>query len=129
MTAPAHRPVPRCIEEEEIVRYDEAAWVAGLFEGEGCIYIDASTTPHRVHLEVKMTDEDTIRRLHAVVGCGNVTAQATTNPRHLSTWKWKTADAWEVRRFLHLVRPWLGDRRGAKADEALEWIKKMRSIA
>jgi len=115
---------------EEVVMndYDDAdvAWVGGLFEGEGCVYIEPS---HRVHLEVRMTDEDTIRRLHAVVGCGNVTWQPTTNPRHQSTWRWRTSDAWEVRRILNLIRPWLGQRRGAKADEALEWIQKMRSIA
>lgn len=111
---------------------EEAAWVGGLFEGEGCITISSPRARHptwSVQLEVKMTDQDTIRRLHAIAGCGGVTAGKDSRPNHSPTWRWRVAEAWEVRRILRAIRPWLGRRRGAKADEAVAWIEQMSWIA
>ena len=55
---------------------DELCWVAGLLEGEGCFGIAKGkpTKDGRRHLvasiQVNMNDEDVMRRLHGLVGCG-----------------------------------------------------------
>jgi hypothetical protein len=55
----------------------ELYWVAGLLEGEGCFRVKKNSLRKagrytEVCVEVNMTDEGVIRKLHAVVGVGKV---------------------------------------------------------
>lgn len=102
--------------------YSEAAvaWAAGLFEGEGCI-------GHRkdggTELSVEMTDEDVVRRFAEIVGVGNVSARAERNGWQ-ATCRWSSSDRWDVSTVLRALRPFMGERRGRKADEELERIRE-----
>src|SRR4051812_10898075 len=50
----------------------EIAWAAGLFEGEGCLRVNDTYGAKRPRAELVSTDEDVVRRFHAIVGVGNV---------------------------------------------------------
>lgn len=99
----------------------EIAWFAGLFEGEGCIYIDDKG---KVRLTVRMTDLDIIERVNAMFPCSKIQV-VNAPPRDPGGAVPKTAYAWninkrtEVRDILKLILPWLGERRSLKAMEAL----------
>jgi hypothetical protein len=99
---------------------ESVAWAAGLFVGEGYIHHrkDGST-----QIGVEMTDEDLVRRFADIVGCGNVTVRAARNGWRPS-FIWCTADRYDVANVLGTLRPLLGERRGAKADEALARIQQ-----
>jgi hypothetical protein len=98
-------------------------WAIGIFEGEGCINI-RPPAPRRpnptVRLAVSMTDRDVVERFARIVECGNVTKRDSPSIRQWKpTWVWKTADRDEVHRLLEIWLPQLGERRAAKAREAL----------
>lgn len=97
----------------------EIAWFAGIFEGEGCIATTRSKYPW---LQVAMSDEDVIRRLHSVSGCGTVRALAT-RPGYKPMWEWRAGKRTDVARLLCAMAPLLGERRRAKALEAADLLK------
>lgn len=99
------------------------AWVAGLFEGEGCITINRNNTVPRGIATLGMTDQDVVFRFHKLLGIGHiyhrqrgVTAKGT--PRK-AAWHWRTSAAHDVADFLRAILPWLGKRRAARAREVL----------
>ncbi len=55
-----------------------AAWAAGLFEGEGCIYLKKHNRPgrgtHDRRLYVTSTDLDVLQRFRSIVACGAIYA-------------------------------------------------------
>jgi hypothetical protein len=95
----------------------EWAWVAGIIEGEGCIYV----RERDLTLIIQMTDEDVLLRVAAIAGVGKVIPIA-----HHRTWQptWKDAYRWQAhgtraQEVLRRIYPLLGARRREKADEAL----------
>lgn len=102
----------------------EIAWLAGLFEGEGSISRKrkpakgCTRTPWV--LQMQMTDEDIVRRAHAVAGAGNVTGPYMPKRARKETWTWSVTKRSEVYFVLCMLYPWFGHRRKAKAREALE---------
>ena len=79
----------------------EAAWLAGIMDGEGCIYIDRlMPTPankkkqpvYKLNLSVAMTDERTIRRIAEITGVGCVYKLPTYNPNHSAIYRWQAAN-------------------------------------
>lgn len=97
----------------------ELGWLAGIFEGEGCIYI----TPdgRTVRLTVPSIDRDTVDRVQALTGIGNIHTydyKVSSGDIHVGH-RWQAQRLLEVQALLRLLRPHLGLRRGAKADEAL----------
>lgn len=100
---------------------DQAAWLAGLFEGEGCIEY---TGKYGVRLCIGMTDPDVVQRVRELAG-GTITVQqqgprdpggAVPKPRHA----WRLSSMREIKPLLEVLLPWLGERRSAKARGALE---------
>lgn len=91
----------------------EWAWAAGLFEGEGCVFISGRGQPL---IAIKMADEDVLRRFAAIVGVGRVTGPYEgQEPHHKPIWGW-TVRSWPgVAHVLIGMAPWLGERRRAKA--------------
>lgn len=108
----------------------DAAWVAGITEGEGCF---------RFHLQgnrknswafkvtVAMTDEDVIRRLHSITKLGNVHGPYTrkNKPLYKPEWRWTVQSNAEAMALCASIRDFMGKRRGARIDEMLE---KWRSL-
>ena len=99
------------------------AWFAGIVEGEG--YIGLSP---RVCIHVSMTDEDVVRRVYEVAGCGTFSGpfkKGGAKDHWKPQWRWTIHYRDDVARLLMAIRPFLGKRRGFAADTAIEAIKKM----
>jgi len=102
----------------------ELAWLAGVLEGEGCFYL---TTRHNkdgtprplISIICCMTDEDVIRRIHMLVGSGNVHMRDRRPGGYKLAWTWQDSRVSTVVPLLTLLRPLMGARRGAKIDELL----------
>ena len=81
------------------------AYIAGLFDGEGCItykqYLDSkrktrprSYTGWRIAMEMSMTDEMVIRWVHKVLGVGSVSLNVknkspSSKPHWKDQWRWR----------------------------------------
>lgn len=96
----------------------DLGWVAGLFEGEGTIVVTKSDRRRaRIRVAVGSTDHDVVVRLQALAG-GRLQGPYERGP-HKPIWHWRIDARADVENFLRLIRPHLGQRRAAKADEAL----------
>ena len=95
---------------------ENIAWLAGLFEGEGCIQIDK----HGFYLTINMTDEDVLRRVQKITDSGSVTGPMFRSKNHKPLWKWKVRWASESYALLVAIWPYLLSRRQTKATEALK---------
>jgi hypothetical protein len=94
----------------------ELGWLAGIFEGEGCVSVTNTSGPSRKQRQwsaiVNMTDEDVVRRFHRTVGIGSVRPEP--HPPHKTSWRWKIARQEDVLNFCALLGPHMGTRRMAK---------------
>ncbi len=100
------------------------AYIAGLFDGEGCVQIKRykekkkkhtgkgyrTSNSMRISMEITMTDESVIRWVHEVLGCGTVTRKPRKGLRkdgtkYLMQWRWRCTfrDAYYV---CLLIWPW-----------------------
>ena len=87
---------------------EQAAYIAGLFDGEGSIYFAKRpekkkkhkgkgyrvSISQRISMEVTMTDQSVIRWVHEVLGCGTVVKKPRKGLRkdgtkYLMQWKWR----------------------------------------
>lgn len=66
-----------------------------------------------------MTDEDVIRKLHRMIGAGNVSTDIPKNPKWSQSWTWHVSKVDAVVPLLRHLRPHMGARRGAKIDSML----------
>ncbi len=99
------------------------AWLAGIFEGEGCITF---TGRNSVCLSVNMTDRDVVERCLHLTGVGSLYSRSETRGRAKTLWGWQIANQDGVRQVLAGIRPWLGNRRGARADAAIQRLANCR---
>ena len=109
----------------------QIAWIAGLLEGEGYFGIDRrsskryanSKTPDSPFIKIAMTDEDVIANISAYLEKPYYTLSRLTvtgkkvHQLHLGE---KQKVLWLLQR----IRPYLGERRGTKADECISLLKK-----
>ena len=104
----------------KIIDRERLAWAAGLFEGEGCIFV--SKKHRNVSISVKMTDEDSVRRFHSYIGLGKVTGPVPRkNPRWKPYWVWAVYNFEYVQAALALLWDGLGQRRQDKAIETIQF--------
>ena len=101
----------------------DAAWMAGLFEGEGSIVFHGKNA---VELVLSMTDEDVILRLQEVAGAGSVVPRV--RPGIQKTFVWSVTDKQNAIRLLWVMLPWFGDRRGLRALAAIERLALCRDV-
>jgi hypothetical protein len=98
----------------DVRTFDQIAWAAGLFEGEGSM----TESGGRLDIRVKMTDEDVVRRFADVMECGKVYGPYKYDYRDGSKrkphWVW-VALSYEAFEVLELLWPWLCTRRRAQA--------------
>jgi hypothetical protein len=100
---------------------ERVAWMAGIFEGEGCI----STYDGGVILTVKMTDEDVIRRFGECAGIGAVNGPYTDPrlPNFKPTWAWRCNRSAKSYALLVAMWPYLCSRRRSKMEAAISALK------
>jgi len=102
---------------------EKNAWVAGLLEGEGCFRINENYP----RITCEMTDEDTIRRLHKIIGKGSILynkpriIQSYQNiKKRKPTWCWGVSSANDVLDISNKIIPYMSDRRQQKIQEIRE---------
>lgn len=93
-----------------------------MFEGEGAVYtsVRAGRPRRRVCMNVRMCDEDVVRRFHAAVECGVVSGPLKaygvgTKP----VWEWRVSAYADIDGLFRVFRPWLCARRIAQFKRAL----------
>lgn len=89
----------------------DVAWAAGVFEGEGSLYLRNVSSGKYATAEVKMTDEDIVRRFAAIVGVGNVYFKPERRLNWKNCWAWTVNGKAGVSKVGEMFRPWLGVRR------------------
>lgn len=94
----------------------EAAWLAGIFEGEGTIIMTKGT---HVRLVIGMTDRDVIERIEALVPMPTGPRTKKQEAHYKEQWIWYTQRGPTVKVVLEAMLPWLGERRRARALAAL----------
>ena len=99
----------------------EEAWAIGLFEGEGCIFVEKRC--YSAVLRVKTTDFDVAKRLQKVWG-GRV-SKATMSPSNKKQpYNWVLQNKPVVRGILERMLPHLSMRRACKASDAIDRIDR-----
>jgi hypothetical protein len=97
------------------------AWLAGIFEGEGCCSL---TGKSGVETRIFMTDRDIIERIDRLCPSERRRITVRTPPNRKVQYGWVRSDRDEVRAFLEGVLPFLGERRGERVRLALERLDK-----
>ncbi len=102
----------------------EIAWVAGMYEGEGCLTHNGKVWCIRLG----STDLDIVERLHALTRMGTV---QMPGPARIAQggklyYNWAVHSQPDLCTLVMALRPWMGARRGARADEYLEWFAEWR---
>ena len=75
---------------------------------------------------MSMTDEDVVRRVHALTGVGSVTTHQRPNRKRV--WTWRTGDREAVDQLAKTVLPHMGARRSAKIRELIKHLQNKRRI-
>ena len=80
----------------------DAAYAAGLFDGEGSVYYKKTQQKKHqrpgkpihnvwvVRMELAMTDKDTVKWLHEIFGCGHF-GERKVKPGYKRQWRWRVA--------------------------------------
>lgn len=103
----------------------EAAWCAGLFDGEGTIFArihKSRRCPNgsiRVHMALNMTQEEPVRHFHQVIGVGRVVSIPIPPGGRLPQWRWQTTAEADIRCALALLWPYLSPFKKSQACVAL----------
>lgn len=99
----------------------EKTWAAGILEGEGCF--DYNRLPKYPRIRVEMTDHDVVLRLQEMLG--GVVCLPRVRKRHWKPTMQLQINGSDAIKAMRAVRPWMGERRGAKIDELLANVKKV----
>lgn len=107
----------------------DIAWAAGLFEGEGCIFVARHRAIPQARLEMRITDKDVLERFVSIVDRGKIQSrdydQAPNSVKRV--YKWGVYDIESVRYILGLFAPYLGERRLKKSMEVLHLTRNRKS--
>lgn len=101
---------------------EQIAWLAGIYEGEGTCSI---TNGRAIRVEIVMTDQDIVERVQSITGFGTVRTVAQRAENHKQAYRWSIGSA-EAVAFLEAIMPWLGNRRAARAQGAIDNWKTNR---
>jgi hypothetical protein len=104
-------------------------WAAGLFEGEGSFIGRGKVHGggRSITAMVSMTDEDVVRKMHAVIGLGQINGpysyrndvKRPGRVSHKPFWRWQVTSFENTQAFICLVWPWLCARRRERAKKLL----------
>ena len=99
-----------------------SAWMAGLFEGEGCITGQMTRGDYFApRLSLKMTDFDIVNRFAQMANCGHLRIEETG---HKPALRWTCTKRADIRILLELMLPFFGMRRSYRALNTLDIIDK-----
>jgi hypothetical protein len=98
----------------------ELAWAAGLFEGEGSIWLSKN---EKTRMSLTMTDEDSVRRFAAAVRVGNISGPRLPKGGRKEVWQWNAGKFEHVQAVVAFLWYGLGVRRRAKCIEVLKSVR------
>jgi hypothetical protein len=109
----------------------QIAWIAGLLEGEGYFGIDRrsskrynnSKSPASPFIKIAMVDEDVIARLSTYLDKPYYLPTRLT-AKGKQVYQLHIGEKQKVLWLLQRIRPYLGERRGAKVDECLSLLRE-----
>lgn len=103
----------------------DAAWVAGLLEGEGCFtLVRPEGKSGRITVTCCMTDKDVIEKLREIVGCGHIYDRKPQKESWKPAWQWVVATRAEVVQLITELRPYMGRRRTERIDELIAFDRE-----
>ncbi|AEK09399.1 HNH endonuclease [Mycobacterium phage LittleE] len=105
--------------QEPIINEANIAWLAGLFEGEGCMSIAKNGG---TRLTIRMTDRDVIEQVFAMFPSTRIQVVEPQQDNWKTQYAWRVSDPSKVREILGLLLPWFGERRAARARELLHHL-------
>ena len=107
-------------------RYTDIVWAAGLFEGEGYIYIHKSKGYNYWSIGIEMSDKDVMERYASVIGSDLLRPRKTWSKMETKqSWIVNTSKKTEVLRILKMFLPHFGKRRAEKAIEAINHLHEI----
>lgn len=100
----------------------EIAWLAGLLEGEGCFTFQkhGGSNRRQVRVGLKMTDQDVVARARDIIRPkkAKLSTNRSRQKGHKDSYEFKLYGK-EAEEVMRAVRPFMGERRGARIDELL----------
>lgn len=110
----------------------DAAWVAGLAEGEAYIGMMAARDTadgKRCNFVIEMTDKDVLESVAALVGRGNVNGPYTRpDKENKESWRWATGQKHDLQILLARIQPWMHERRAARIQEIQHRFLKLIGV-
>ena len=117
-------------------RREDLAWVAGVFDGEGCISLSRrapqkgsrSLNPsYRLILKVAMCHESTIKKLRGICdGVGSIHVQRLQHIYFSPSWIW-FCNAGDAEHVIKMIQPWLTTK-AKEADVALQFCEHVKQV-
>jgi hypothetical protein len=105
------------------------AWVAGLFEGEGCVTLSATGTTYQRRLDITNTERDVLDQTVEFAGLGRIAADSHKRPGHHKQRLYWYVSAWrEIEEVANRIYPFLGRRRRSRLGGSSTTHRRLRSI-
>lgn len=96
----------------------DIAWLAGIIEGEATFVWQQG----RPRIVVAMTDLDIIEKIESIVESGTK-IYVDEKPNCKPLYKWGVSKRSTLVDLMQKIRPHMGQRRGARIDEFLQWYR------
>lgn len=128
LSANDDRPTPQA-------RYEELAWAAGFFDGEGSTYLEKHRThPGYFRLETGITQADArgipfvLVEFQRIVGSGKIYGPYPAPEGQDPVYRWKAHRAGEIVAMIDTLRPWLGAVKRDQADRSITIVNGQRPL-
>jgi hypothetical protein len=105
----------------------QAAYLAGLIDGEGCLFISKQQfkrcvyPSYRAHLIIVMTSKSVIEYVHSLVGAGNVYFVKSISENLQHKYRWEVTNNADLFKIISGIMPFLIVKKH-EAETALEFI-------
>lgn len=133
LTQTLGRPALRSMVPDQ--RQEWKAWAAGLYDGEGSLYL----LDHRTHdgyrtAEMAVTQSsgattpEVLQRLVHIVATGHINGPYEQKDARLAIYRWKTAARGDIQDVVATLWPWLGGVKRAQAKAVLDVISSQAEL-
>lgn len=116
----------------------EAAWLAGILEGEACFDWNRGSRNLWPRLRIEMKDEDVIRRVKDLIDNlpeaqvkptrAKIIHRTGKQDNHSDTYTFQVARRDLMKPLLEAIRPWMSERRGSLIDEMLDKLEREQAV-
>jgi hypothetical protein len=111
------------------------AWAAGLYDGEGSLYL----LHHRTHQGYQIPEmcltqtsnagaPEVLARFIQIVDCGHVNGPYTQEGANAEVYRWKNAARADIERVVAMMHPWLGPVKREQASQVLTVVSSQSPL-